>query len=251
MMQIEVLSQLDELLKLEDEWRNLLSEDNIDHPFLTFEWISSLWQSFGKDYELFVLIAREGGKIVGIAPLMKTKIKHRGCRFKAITFISSENNTNRAGFILTGDKKEVLAAMIDYLRNKDNCEDVYLFRFLTKDSKDDRLLSNVLSERVKNHIEIPCLLSPFIKTEQGWDSYFKARTKKFRDHFNNVNNRFKRSANYQVIKYENTGIEKAMDEVLSVSKMTWQYENGVAIASKAENIAFFTSFAKTAARAVG
>jgi CelD/BcsL family acetyltransferase involved in cellulose biosynthesis len=235
------------LIELRDEWNNLHAESNIEHPFLTFEWISCLCQSFYKNAELFILTAREGGQMVGIAPLMKTKIKHRGVWFKAITFIDSENNTNRAGFILGENKKEVLAAMMKYLRKSDFYDDAYLFRYITKDSEDEKLFSEVLNENQKDHIIIPCLISPFIKTEQGWESYFKERSKKFRDHFKNVNNRFMRETNYEVIKYTNQDIDKAMGELLSVSKMTWQYENGVAIASKEENIDFFSSFAKAAA----
>jgi len=248
MIKIEVISQLAELLKLKHEWDNLHEESDIDHPFLTFEWISCFWRSYGKDKELIILTAREGGKMVGIAPLMKTRITHRGFRFKAVTFIADYFHTSRAGFILSGNKKEALTAMIEYLRKTDSLDDVCLFPYLVKDSENEILLSDTLLNKIqKNHITIPCLVSPYIKINQSWDNYFKTRSKNFCDNFTKLNNRYKRAGNFEIIKYTDRDIEEAIQELLSVSRNTWQYDNGTAIASTEANIEFYSSFIKKAA----
>ncbi len=248
MIEIEAITQLNGLLGLKDEWNNLYIESNIDHPFLTFEWISCFWQSYSKNNELFVLILRDKAKILGIIPLMKTTLNHRGLRLKAATSIADYYHTSRAGFILTGNRKEALVALTEYLHNTNTFADVYLLPYIVKGSENEMLLSDVMHCETKlNYIKIPCLQSPYIKIDQSWDSYFKTRSKKFRDHFTNLNNRYKRAGYYEIIKYTNEGIEKGIEELLSISVHTWQHDYGSAIASSKSNISFYTSFIKAAA----
>ncbi len=246
MVNIEAIESPDGLIKLEQIWNSLLAKTNIEHPFLTFEWISCWWKSYGDGDKPLVLVAREEGEVVGIVPLMKTMIVHRGFRLKAITFIANYH-TNRAGFILNKNKKETLSAMLEYIRKTHSYADLYLIRYLEKGSDDEILLSNVLKEMQMGYITMPCLLSPYVKIDQCWDNYFQVRSSNFREKYKRLNNRFKKMGNFEILKYTNAEIEKAINELLCVSKKTWQYDNGSAIASKDANIAFYSSFAKSAA----
>jgi CelD/BcsL family acetyltransferase involved in cellulose biosynthesis len=56
---------------LEAEWNPLLEKSQANNIYLTWEWISTWWQCFGKDNRLWVLIVRDTakGEILGIAPL--------------------------------------------------------------------------------------------------------------------------------------------------------------------------------------
>lgn len=67
-MIIAELDSLDRLLPVIDEWRGLWFECASAPPFLSPEWLLPWWKSFGGG-RLCVLTAREGARLVGLAPL--------------------------------------------------------------------------------------------------------------------------------------------------------------------------------------
>ena len=76
-MQFEVIHSLEEFELLADEWNNLLSFSASHVPFLRHEYLSTWWKTLGggewSHAELNVVFAREGDKLVGIAPLFFTE----------------------------------------------------------------------------------------------------------------------------------------------------------------------------------
>ena len=69
MLYSQIISNFSELKGYEREWNALVVESN-DNIFLSWEWISTWWEFFGKDSILFVvLVKNEKGEVVGIAPL--------------------------------------------------------------------------------------------------------------------------------------------------------------------------------------
>ena len=66
-------TQFESLAPLAAEWDALLAHSLTDAPFLRFEYLRDWWQTLGggewPQAELSVVTAREGGQLVGIAPL--------------------------------------------------------------------------------------------------------------------------------------------------------------------------------------
>ncbi len=58
---------------LRAEWNELLGRSHFDTIFLTWEWQSTWWQQLGRARgPLFLLAARQAGRLVGIIPLYRT-----------------------------------------------------------------------------------------------------------------------------------------------------------------------------------
>lgn len=60
--------------ELETEWNDLLAETNSHFPFLRFEYLQIWWSTRGggewpQDAQLAIITARQGGKLIGVAPL--------------------------------------------------------------------------------------------------------------------------------------------------------------------------------------
>ena len=66
---------------LKDEWNDLLKRSVTDTPFLRYEYLDLWWQTRGggewNDAALYLVTARENGKLVGAAPLFFTP-DHQG-----------------------------------------------------------------------------------------------------------------------------------------------------------------------------
>jgi CelD/BcsL family acetyltransferase involved in cellulose biosynthesis len=54
---------------LEPEWNDLLQRSDADTLFLTWEWLHAWWEHLAGDRTLFILTARDGERLVGVAPL--------------------------------------------------------------------------------------------------------------------------------------------------------------------------------------
>src|SRR5205807_8939260 len=69
---VEVITTTERLSELAGIWKRLTSEAEIEHPFLTYDWIRTWWDCFGAGAELRILLVRAGGEPIAIAPLMRT-----------------------------------------------------------------------------------------------------------------------------------------------------------------------------------
>jgi CelD/BcsL family acetyltransferase involved in cellulose biosynthesis len=68
-MQISVVSTVLELQRLGPEWDELVAASESDNPFLQWDWCSTWWRHYGAGHELAVVLVRDGGQLVGLAPL--------------------------------------------------------------------------------------------------------------------------------------------------------------------------------------
>ena len=72
-MQFELIHSLNDFEKLADEWNELLSTSASHVPFLRHEYLITWWKTLGggewSQAELNIVIARQEGRLVGVAPL--------------------------------------------------------------------------------------------------------------------------------------------------------------------------------------
>jgi len=111
MTEIVKIEDLEQFDKLKEVWRELLAESDVDHVFLTFEWLRTWWRIYGKDNRLYILMVIETGETIGIAPLMLTGERGR----RVLRFIGHPN-ADYADFIAP-DKKRVVESVLAYLRS--------------------------------------------------------------------------------------------------------------------------------------
>lgn len=239
MLKAEIIDQFDGFLKLEPIWNNLLSQSDLNIPFMTFEWFFCFWQCYSEDMKPFILIVKEDDDILGIAPLMEMKTRYRALPVKAITCFANVH-TNRAGFILLRKKKEVVNYIIDYLFNTYRFDIINIY-FIEDGSDTDRLLSKTLNEKGIKYRKITSRSSPYILINKDWDSYLKSRSKMFRKGLRRINNLAERNGRYKVKKYTKSDIESGIEEMLKISRGTWKYEENTAIASDRIEIMFYSS----------
>ncbi|MCP4567735.1 MAG: GNAT family N-acetyltransferase [FCB group bacterium] len=92
--------------QLRPDWDRLLSQSDVNNIFLTFDWIKSWWETFGEQFRLYILLIKEGDKLIGIAPLMLTLRK-------SIRFIGTPNADY--GDLIGPDKDVIIKQVFSYL----------------------------------------------------------------------------------------------------------------------------------------
>jgi len=70
-MRCEWVKNPDDWKTLEPQWKALLAESYSNMPFLSFEWLTTWWDCFGRDKSLRFVLLHRNGRLVGIAPLME------------------------------------------------------------------------------------------------------------------------------------------------------------------------------------
>lgn len=247
MIRIDEITTSSDLDALAVQWSALLEASGIDHPFLTHEWITCWWSHFGGSNEMYVLVARRDDGVVGIAPLMKGRVKRRGVTVRALSFMANYHS-NRSGFILPADgRREVLAALCDHIMTRCADIDLWMLDFIPEASPDDTLLPDILRERNREYVTLRSLMSPYIPIGQPWDAYWAGRKKKFRANTRNDLKRYLRDDKPDVTLYTAENLDHAYEELLQVSRNTWKFKEGTAIASATENIDFYRCLTQIAA----
>jgi CelD/BcsL family acetyltransferase involved in cellulose biosynthesis len=90
MIAIEKVTSLQEFEALESAWNPLLENSANNTIALTWEWLSTWWKVFGGgERELNILVARDAGQIVGIAPLLRRTVQHYGWPFTRLEFLGT------------------------------------------------------------------------------------------------------------------------------------------------------------------
>jgi len=247
MVTIERISDFSDFIKLETCWNSILKQSEVDIPFLTFEWLSCWWKSYGANSELFVLVIKEDQEIIGFAPLMKTRTKLRCFNVRAIEFIANFHS-NRCGFILTKNKSSAIDAILVYLGRQSKEYDLLVLNLIEENSSTDLGLQTSLRNKDYRYLRINSSTSPFLAINTVWDSFFSTLPKGFRKEISYRKRLIAKNQSVSFVEYYQDNIFEALRNLLSVSRSTWQYNNGTAIASEASNINFYCRLAQLAAK---
>lgn len=112
---VEIVSELTSLFSLEKEWEELVSRSS-GTIFQTFDWQRLWWKHFAsKSHHLFVVLVRENGRLIGIAPFFLQTFEMMGFRtFRQLKLIGSGLRSERSPVLSVeregpGDYLDVIA----------------------------------------------------------------------------------------------------------------------------------------------
>lgn len=97
------------------DWNNVLSHSLDDNPFLTYEWLSEWWRSFGKGRKLQLLAVKEEDRVLLMIPLMISTYKAFGVKFRKLEFVATPASDYH-NFVMTDFEKN--AEVTELLRKK-------------------------------------------------------------------------------------------------------------------------------------
>jgi len=67
---VEILENSECLMRMREEWNDLLEDSAADCLFLTWEWLSTWWRHLSGDRKLHLATVRSRGRLVALAPLV-------------------------------------------------------------------------------------------------------------------------------------------------------------------------------------
>ncbi|MFH0779065.1 MAG: GNAT family N-acetyltransferase [Candidatus Eisenbacteria bacterium] len=151
MFHTEIISDIEELGDYRTQWNQLLlqSKNNI---FLTWEWISTWWEFFGKNSLLFVVVVKNAdGRLIGVAPLKISSQRILGLiPVRSLEFIGSGSpvSPEYLDFIVpTPNREEIVTEMVSILMKNKRSWDVLNLSDVDESSLVLPLLRRLFSEK--------------------------------------------------------------------------------------------------------
>lgn len=115
-MRTRYISDINDIGLTEGKWNSIVSKNETNTFFQTYQWFQSYWKVFGDKKELFFISVSDENEIIGFAPLM-VSVDDFGKR--TLMFIG-EGKSDYCDFIINKDKEEVLNRILDtiYIKSK-------------------------------------------------------------------------------------------------------------------------------------
>jgi len=186
-IEIRHIRTIEEFESLHEQWDKLLTESSKQTVFLTWEWLTAWWKHYQDDRELWLITAWVENKLLGVAPLMKTKMKKYGLRYRLLHSLGAPN-TDESDFFTCGNTEEILRAICDYLQDQRSQWDAIEINEFNLESPTAEYIKNyfaakgfAIRPKTNYHYHIPIT--------ETWDVYWKKLSKNLR---HNIERRLRR-----------------------------------------------------------
>ncbi len=243
MLKIALIDNFPAFCRCAPFWNRLLEKSDIDIPFMTYEWLDTLWRCYLRKEKVMVLVFTQDSEPVAAVPLKLVRVIWRGLPVTQLCFLSHF----RTGLIdVSGEN--VLDLAVRFLWEKKTPFDMMYFDFIESGSRTSRYINEFIDSSRLSCRMLPGQLSPYLRLEQGWDAYLRTRSDNFRDKWRRTGNALGKEGDYRLARYSAPGdVPEAMEKVLSISRRTWKFKSRTAIASSPSRILFHTELARAAA----
>jgi CelD/BcsL family acetyltransferase involved in cellulose biosynthesis len=183
-MNFSLVQTESDFLTLGKEWNDLLSRSEANTIFLTWEWISSWWESYGRAQgTLHIITVRDAaGALIGLAPFYRRTQRWAPPRpVRTLHLIGDGSwDSDYLDIILVKDREEeILSGLWKYLTNDKGSWNLLRLSGVPQDSATLRWLKRTddEGETVSRTENIPCSVTDL---PGSWDTYLGLLKPRFR-----------------------------------------------------------------------
>ncbi len=213
-----------DLERLRPEWEALLRKSAADTIFLTYEWVSAWWASFGTEGELRLLTAIDDeGVLRGIAPLRLTTLRRSGQRCQALIFIGDgTTDSDYLDFIIErGYECQALAAFEEYWIKASHDNAVAVLNEIPETSVNRTVLKSlsVRDALLWSETDVAC---GTVRLPATWDEYLGLLKPRFRTKIRSVLRNLEKREDVKFKFCENAvEIEKLLPVLFDLHSRRW------------------------------
>ena len=146
-MAILELQPIERLNDFETGWDQMVSKSLDNHPFLTYEWLTSWWKHFGKGKELKLFTSRHDGAISLAIPVMYSTRRVFGMKHSKVEFAAAPESDYNV-FLVTSfqEASRTVDELIASMMEDSTDADCVVFEDVPENSLTSRLLEKVNGE---------------------------------------------------------------------------------------------------------
>jgi CelD/BcsL family acetyltransferase involved in cellulose biosynthesis len=236
---IEILSSSIAYEGLRAQWNALVVEEQASLLGMdgtsTFEWFETILKAFPAAAESRVIVARAGGKLVGILPLIINRESRLGVRLLA----ANELYGGRNGPLLMPPKAVVFDAMRGALDAA--CPNwLSLQMTLRADSDTTNVVINALNSAGFAGRRLPNQVSPYFPLLESADDFKCGVSKSVLQTIRTSRNKFAKIGTLSIREYSDASkADELLELVLAIERKSWKHEAGTAITTQPRQEAFY------------
>ena len=253
----EVVADYSAFLRLEAEWNDVVARAQVPHPFLRHEWIRTWWDSFGPsarsarsgqaNRDLHIVVVRDEGRIIAIAPLMRETAVAYGLPVRRLALLANDH-TPRTDFVIADKPDEAYRAIWNVLFRDIDQWDVLQLTQLLRTSTTVATMSQFAAAEGLPIGTWKSSDSPYLELTGTWDSYWASLSSKFRSNVRNRLSRLKQVGEPALeVLVDRSDIAAACDDAWRLEASGWKDQEGTSICSDAAVRKFYTLLAERAA----
>jgi CelD/BcsL family acetyltransferase involved in cellulose biosynthesis len=252
MINVEIVQSEEGFLALAAEWSALLESSGLENIFLTWEWMSTWWECFGREFFIpWVITAREGnnGLLVGLLPFALYTKNFGGLRWRQLSFMASDRAIDHLDAIIEPNYSDVVVpAFVDCLVGKHVRHDFIRLDAVKADSAFTRALLDAIEHRASAGRMAVDSVCPYLSLPGAWDSYWGSIGKQSRYNFNRKTKRLQARANGAVINYRRveskTELSGAIRELVRLHQARQRQKGNAGAFAQNRAIEFHTKVAE-------
>ncbi|MBE9528968.1 MAG: GNAT family N-acetyltransferase [Proteobacteria bacterium] len=241
---VEVISNFEAFVELASEWNSLLDKSSANCLFLTHEWLSNWWLSYHakrQESSLAIITVREAGVLVGAAPIMLNTVKEFCLKVTKASFIGDPTWTT-GDFIVAKNTPSALNKLAERLLKLKWT--VMELGCIPEASASLSVITEILGSRRMRSSSAPSASSPYLRVESDWESFYAARSTRFKKALRNKQNKIKKAGEYEVHQYRTEEeLTRVLPSVMELAKKGWKHQIENSIASDNGNSSFYTAMA--------
>ncbi len=227
MYQVELKCDREALRALAPEWNELLADSRADTIFLSWEWIDTWWQIYGREYTLYLICVRDlDGRLAGIAPLkivqsLDLLATKRKCTLEFIGYGKDVTPEYLDLIVRKGHEEGVYPLLVDFMISQNSCEVIDL-RPMRSDSASVGYLKTAFAE-VDVHFDfVGDSVCPVVALPDTWDEFLASRSKNFRKKTKEYERRCRRDLDFKLVMCDSeTALGKLFDQVVALHHNRW------------------------------
>lgn len=237
---VRVIRSLEEFSQVAAQWDALLqSLEPVPLP-LTSTWLCAWWKAFcqGEGIEMEFRCVYRGNQLVGIAPLIRLRQRHRGVAITVLK-LAANGHSPYSAIVVSRTLSSVDRHKAFRLLTEVAPEEIGLFFKVDEKSALTEFLLDSTSDFAKRVGKKPSIRTPVVNIDQPWDEFYKSRPRRLKKSLNHKMNRFNRQSGFSISMEAllDPG-QSLVDDMVSVSAKSWKSSIGNDLKSNAKSRKF-------------
>lgn len=245
----ELHSRLPDDRSFIQQWDELAENQDVPSIFLGYEWITTWWQHFGTNKQLFLITGTCKNRLIALAPMMvsmKPLLPLRPSRIMEFIGTSGVPSrgmglADRVDFLYPPGHQEILSELLTKLLDYSHYFDLLLIRALPASSPALVVLKKIGAKLGLRFYQSFRSQSPYTRTEGTWEDFLATRKSKIKRQWRNSCRRLERFGHYEISCFPDNGwsFEKTMETLLSINRESYKWQKGSSLFQTPDLLKFY------------
>ncbi|HKV25959.1 MAG TPA: GNAT family N-acetyltransferase [Candidatus Acidoferrum sp.] len=242
---IESVSEWDQLLPLKQQWNDLALRQELG-PDQQFDWLSTVWEVNRRDRQLLVLLVRDAGELVAIAPFVKEIEKKKGLAVRTLRPLSWFHALHGAPFILGSNRGPLFRLIFDHIANEHSNWHIW-FSVYRRGEDQETYFKEAQAERGLSFESNAGVSSPYLRIAETWDEKVKSLQPRLRTALRSREKRLNEKGRMELRFFGPKDWQDGLECIQEIESDSWKISAGSAITKQDFQWQFYSRYAPIAA----